>query len=225
MRVLSVFCDESGYFGAITSNCPRYLVALVFHEQGNSISKQVDAYRQACLDRGVAQYGPVHTAPLIRREEAYSNLDGALRKKIFDTLFTFAVNCPIRHKVIAVDKRWFGCGRDLEERIVKELGLFIVDNLEYFQSFDRVVVYYDKGQKEVARALRLAFNATLSNIAFKVVRPADYLLFQVADLACTMALVEAKRHDGGMSKSEQAFFGGAERFKKTYLKAFRKQEL
>lgn len=31
MRELSVFCDESGDFGAYDHHCPYYIVSLVFH--------------------------------------------------------------------------------------------------------------------------------------------------------------------------------------------------
>ena len=105
----------------------------------------------------------------------------------------------------------------------RELGGFIRENLKGFLSYDRVVVYYDKGQKEISRILKHIFGATLSGVEFRTVSPADYLLFQVADLACSMALVEDARTSKGMSRSEQRFFGGAVSFKKTYYKAFEKK--
>jgi hypothetical protein len=103
------------------------------------------------------------------------------------------------------------------------MGCFIRENLEYFQSFDKVIIYYDRGQKELSRTLELIFASTISSIDFRTVAPEDYILFQVADLACTVELVEAKRHDTGLSRSEEAFFGGAKCFKTTYLKPLRKK--
>ncbi len=44
----------------------------------------------------------------------------------------------------------------------------------------------------------MIFGSFLSIIEFRAVNPGDYLLFQVADLACTMALVESHRSDRGM---------------------------
>jgi hypothetical protein len=38
-----------------------------------------------------------------------------------------------------------------------------------------------------------------------------------------MQLIEGRRQERGMSRSEATFFGGATRFKKTYLKAFSKK--
>ena len=155
MSELSVFVDESGDFGPITEHCPFYIVSLVLHDQSTPIKSQIKSFQEQIHQSGLAKYGSVHTVPLIRREEKYRALDGAIRKKIFDTLFAFARRCDIRHKSIAVDKRWFGEGDALEERIARDLGLFVRDNIEFFQSFDKVVIYYDKGQKEISRTLRL----------------------------------------------------------------------
>ena len=141
---------------------------------------------------------------------------------MFDALFAFSRRCSMRHKVILVDKRWFGDGDALEERIARELGEFLRENISFFQSYDRVIVYYDRGQQEISRTLRVAFAASLSHVEHRVVAPADYVLFQVADLCCTIELVERRRTERGLTKSEAAFFGGAGSFKKTYLKEFRR---
>lgn len=225
MTELSIFVDESGDFGPVTRHSPYYIVSLVLHDQSNPIDVQVQRLEVALDDMGLGAYVPIHTAPLIRRESPYSQLDGRSRRKIFDALFAFSRRCDISHVSLLIDKRRHGCGHDLEMRIARELGGVVRDHLGYLQSFDRIVVYYDKGQAEMSRVLSLILGTMLTGAEFRTVSPTDYLLFQVADLACTMKLVEAKRCDGGMSKSETAFFGGASSFKKTYLKAFRLQEL
>lgn len=58
-----------------------------------------------------------------------------------------------------------------------------------------VKVYYDNGQVEVTRILSSVFNALLENVEFRKVTPADYRLFQVADLICSLKLVELKAED------------------------------
>ena len=209
MSELSVFVDESGDFGALAAHCPFYIVSLVVHDQDEPIDAQLGRLEKVMRESGFDRYGPVHTAPLIRREAPYSELDGRQRRRMFDALFAFSRRCSMRHKVILVDKRWFGDGDALEERIARELGEFLRENISFFQSYDRVIVYYDRGQKEISRTLR-------------VVAPADYVLFQVADLCCTIELVERRRTERGLTKSEAAFFGGAGSFKKTYLKEFRR---
>ncbi len=223
MRELSVFCDESGDFGTTSFHAPFYLVSLVFHEQDKTVDEYVARFELEMATRGFTGYVPVHTALLIRREERYAAVDLACRKKVFDILMAFARRCDISYKTFVIDKRLFGFGRDLEVRLAREIGQYIRDNLEYFHSFDRVVLYYDGGQKEISRTLELIFSTALAHIEFKTVRPKDYVLFQVADLACTIELVEARRAKFGLTKSENAFFGGAQRFKKNYLKTMRQK--
>lgn len=225
MRELSIFCDESGDFGPTSPHSPRYLIGLVFHDQSRDIGPQVRRFRSELRGHHYEHLTPVHTAPLIRREERYAALDGKTRRKLFDILFSFFRRCDVKIKVVDIDKRVYGSGHELEERLSRELGAFIRQNLETLLAYDRVVVYYDKGQKEVSRILRHIFGATLSNVEFRIVSPVDYLLFQVADLACTITLVEGSRRASGMSRSEQRFFGGAASFKKTYYKTFEKKLL
>lgn len=224
MSELSIFIDESGDFGAPSNHAPYFLVALVLHEQDASISAQASRFNRSLANSGLSHYAPVHTAPLIRREEGYKNLEGETRKKIFDALFAFSRRCAIKHKVVAVNKRQFGGGESLQRRVARELDSFTRENLGYFQSFDHVILYYDNGQKQLVRALEESFGKILTNVEFRTVNPSDYLLFQVADLACTMELVESRRRERGLTKSESSFFGGAASFKKTYLKAFRQQD-
>ena len=133
-----------------------------------------------------------------------------------------AVAVPSGTKLFSSISAGSGDGDALEERIARELGEFLRENISFFQSYDRVIVYYDRGQKEISRTLRVAFAASLSHVEHRVVAPADYVLFQVADLCCTIELVERRRTERGLTKSEAAFFGGAGSFKKTYLKEFRR---
>lgn len=223
MRELSVFCDESGDFGPVATHAPCYIVCLVLHEQNRPIEEPVAQLVRAMQDQGFEGFAPVHTAPLIRREGKYSTLDGTARKKMFDILFSFFRKCPVSCKTFAIDKRWHGTGAALEARLAHELDVFLRDNSAYFHGFERVIVYYDRGQKQVSRVLQAAFSTALSNLEFRTVDPRDYLLFQCADLACTVKLVDLRRREFGLSRSESAFFGGAGRFAKTYLKVFNRK--
>lgn len=81
-------------------------------------------------------------------------------------------------------------------------------------SWERIVVYYDNGQREITHLVNSIFNAHLSVEVRKVV-PADYSLFQAADLCCTLALLRQKINTVGLTASERDFFStpkdGAER--------------
>ena len=68
MSELSVFVDESGDFGALAAHCPFYIVSLVVHDQDEPIDAQLGRLEKVMRESGFDRYGPVHTAPLIRRE-------------------------------------------------------------------------------------------------------------------------------------------------------------
>ena len=91
-------------------------------------------------------------------------------------------------------------------------------------SYDEVKIYYDNGQVEVTRILSSVFNALLDNVEFKRVIPSDYRLFQVADLICTLKLIELKRNNI-LSKSEKLFFVDDRTLKKNYLKIVESKEM
>lgn len=78
---------------------------------------------------------------------------------------------------------------------------------------------------EVTRILSSVFNALLENVEFRKVIPADYRLFQVADLICTLKLTELKMENHLLSKSETCFFNDERTLKKNYLKPLSKKEL
>ncbi len=58
------------------------------------------------------------------------------------------------------------------------------------------------------------------------VQPRNYKLFQVADLLCTVALIEQRLLNGEhMTDSEYAFFGGPRMFKRNILKYLKRKEI
>ena len=70
---------------------------------------------------------------------------------------------------------------------------------------------------EVTRILSSVFNALLENVEFRKVIPADYRLFQVADLICTLKLTELKMENHLLSKSEIYFFNDERTLKKNFF--------
>ena len=102
--------------------------------------------------------------------------------------------------------------------LAKEIAGFLRDNYDMLTAYDCVKVYYDNGQIELTKILSSVFNAILSNVEFKRVYPADYKLFQVADMICTFKLINLKLEQKELSKSEMIFFGNSRDLKKNYLK-------
>lgn len=98
-------------------------------------------------------------------------------------------------------------------------------NETFWNSFDRVILYYDNGQIELTKILTAVFNTLYTHVDFRKVRPVDYKLFQVADLICTLELLAEKADINAFSRSELEFFDNIRDFKKNYLKSLRKKHL
>ena len=217
MSRLSVFIDESGDFGSYEHHAPYYIITLVFHDQGSDISEQIDHLKRHLVEQNFAENHAIHSAPLIRRERDYSGMDLTARRKLFRSLFTFMRLCDISYKSFAFKKREFSDHDQMVSRISREVSTFLKDHLAFLQSFDRIIVYYDNGQKEITNLVNTLFNAFLEAEVRKV-SPSDYSLFQAADMFCTLALLEEKRKNEGLSNSEKEFFMSIRDLKKNYLK-------
>ena len=222
-NTLSIFIDESGDFGKYDVHSPYYLFSMVFHNQREDINEEISKldYRLSALsDRKL-----VHCGPLIRREEIYRYTDLEERQKIFRSLYFFALKAPVKVKTIIVNKS--ECDPDdelsLSTKLVKQLAEFIRENSGYFHSFENVNVYYDGGQKELAQILHNTFQALLPNVIFRKIVPDEYKLQQVADLFCTLMLLQIKADQNTLSVSENLFFNGRRSLRKDYLKILQKK--
>lgn len=217
MRELSIFIDESGDFGPYEHHAPYYLITLVFHDQAVSIAKDIEFLKRRVADQGFHDDHAVHAGPLIRREADYAHLDLNARKKLFRSLFDFMRKTPVGFKTFVFRKREFADHDALVSRMSRDIGAYVRENLATFQSFGRIVVYYDGGQKEITNLINTVLN-TLLEAEVRRVRPSDYRLFQAADMICTLELLATKLEDGGLSKSEDEFFGGVRNLRKNYLR-------
>ena len=89
--------------------------------------------------------------------------------------------------------------------------------MEYFLSFDHVIVYYDNGQAPVTELIGTVFGSVFFDVDFRKVIPSDYRLFQSADLICTLELAAKKADEGKLSRSEEIFFESKRKLKKNWL--------
>jgi len=222
MKELSVFVDESGDFGAYEVHSPYYIVTLVFHDQDSDISDNITHLNEKIRISGFPDT-PIHTAPLIRRENEYSNLTLHERKRIFNTLYNFTRTSDILHRSFVIEKRRLSDGIDLHIQITKQLSAFMRDKMETLLKFNRIVIYYDNGQMELTKILVSVFNAMLSNVEFRKVVPADYKLFQAADMLCTLELLSIKTERKMLSSSERLFFTSERDLYKSYLRAIHRK--
>jgi hypothetical protein len=221
MKELSIFIDESGDFGRYEPHSPYYILTLVFHNQSLDISENIRRFREDMTRNGMPEY-TVHAGPLIRREPEYESLSFLERKKIFNSLFHFVRLSDITYHSIIIEKKQLVDENDLNIRITKRLTRFLKDNLEMFMQYDRIIAYYDYGQRELTSILVSLFNAFL-NVEFKKVTPINYKLFQAADMFCTLELLSLKVETKTLSNSERNFFLNGRNLRKTYLEAIHRK--
>ena len=195
---------------------------MVFHDQSIDISQNLQRQREAMLQQGLPDY-TVHAGPLIRRDGEYENMDIKERRKIFDHLFYFVRTTDIKYHTITVEKRQLIEDIELVYRLTRQLSTFLSDNMKTLMQYNKVYVYYDYGQKELAKIIVTAFNIALNNVEIKKVVPSDYKLFQAADMICTLELLTEKANRKMLSNSELTFFISERRLKKTYLRTIQKK--
>lgn len=224
MNELSIFVDESGDFGCYQKHAPYYIVAMVLHDQNVDITGEIKKLDMSLESVGYSDGQAIHTEPLIRREVPYQEYLPNERRYIFSKLYYFTLNCNIKYKAFVFRKSEFDDVFKLEARMARELSRFIRDNLGYFQEFERVILYYDNGQHELNRILNTVLATELVDYEIRRVLPNDYKLFQVADLICTLELLEQKIQDRDLSKSEQLLFHSKRDLKKDFLKGIHKKE-
>lgn len=224
MRELSIFIDESGIFDPAESHAPFYIVSLVLHNQATDISSNISRLHKELEVRGLPGH-TIHAAPLIRREGVYRHFDLPMRKQIFNILFHFMKFTDIKHHSIVVEKRHFPEVMGLQAQLAKRLQVFLNAHLQYLLSFERIIVYYDHGQRDLTTIIVAAFSIVLSNVEFRKVAPANYKLFQAADMLCTLELLAIKAERKMLANSDLLFFGSERRLRKAYLRELLRKQI
>lgn len=223
MNELSIFIDESGDFGEYRPHSPYYIITMVFHNQDASIVSALDHLEKELSYLPLMNHC-IHTGPIIRKEENYPLMTIPERRRIFNKMIAFIRQVDIRYKCFCIEKKHIGDVVDQSGKLSKLISAFIRSHYSEFLGFDTVKIYYDNGQVELSKLLSSVFNALLPSVEFRKVVPSQYKLFQVADLVCTMHLLQLKMERNQLSNSELAFFGNVRDLKKNYLKPFSKKE-
>lgn len=226
MDTLSVFVDESGDFGSFDPKSPFYIFSLVFHNQNDDSNELFDWFRQEMINLKFKK-PYFHAGPILRKENEYKYFDLKTRKSAFNKMTVFIHKLPIKYTTIVVNKKEIKSEVDLILHIQKSLKLFIDSNLDYFTSFNKIVLYYDNGQKQLSKILRLIFDISFKNIEERFdADPFKYNLFQVADALSTFQLVSLKYDLKLSSRTELEFFGSNKKyFKNNYLDKLRNKRL
>lgn len=229
MKELSIFVDESGDFGEYSMHSPYYVIALVLHDQGINLSNAIKVLDSE-LEKLNVQDFCIHTEPLIRKEESYRNMDASERRTILTKLFYFATKIDINFMTFIYEKKNFkeSLQKDslkLESKIVKDMNLFIQCNKDYFERYNKVILYYDNGQKNITRILNTVLATNFNEYDIRKVLPKDYKLFQVADLICTLELIKNKIEINNLSKSETLIFHSKKELRKDFIKKLWKKKM
>lgn len=216
-KTLSVFVDESGSFDSSVSPSRFYVVSCVFHNQAIPIGEDITRLEHALayiMHPGVC----LHSGPLIRREEAFRNTDIQIRRKLFGCFVAFARRVPVWGRCFCIDKRYAGSSELMAKSLVEKMTKYFDDSYDTLSRFDKIKIYYDNGQPQVKSILKKCFSSFPVEFP-SCVTPERYRLFQVADLACTVALLKEKLDLGlPLTKSESYFFHNAHDLKKDYIR-------
>lgn len=223
MRELYISIDESGDIGDCST---FYLVALVFHEQSEDISEGVEKYVRSLSDSGLGTV-PFHLAPIMRGHDQYDAMSLDARKSHFSHFHIFAERAPYHYHVLCYEKSQFPSAYNLAGRVERDLMEFINSKLGFFQSFDRVKIYYDNGQQIVKHAVHQAIRNCLSKHAaiYRNARPSDYHLFQIADYVCGIELAALRYERCIDNPTGHRFFGDKRYFTRNYLRRIREKLL
>ena len=226
-KILSIFVDESGNFGFPDSVSRFYVIGLVFHNQESSISQAVADLDLTLRDMGLSHHY-FHAGPMIRREKGYEFMDWDFRRKIFSRIMAFARKVDFRFACLFVDKHYVDSAESIKQKLETQFRELLDKNASFIGSFDYLKIYYDCGQAEVTKILHEILEDRMARrIEFtQGVIPQKYKLFQIADLMCTIKLIEKKIDLGlHLTESEERFFGGARDFRRNILKVFKHKEI
>ncbi len=223
MSELSIFVDESG---DKSTHARYFILTLVFHDQSESIAENISIYEQSLAAADIPNI-PFHSEPLLNGHGSYEGLTLKHRKKLLIAFASLVRFLPIKYKTFVYKRTHFDSIDKLAVRIKRDISSMLFDNLDFFQSFDQVKLYYDNGQDIVRNALNDSVEFALSKQAIERKRTTmtEYRLAQVADYLCTIELAAVKyaaKENGG---TYDKFFGGIGSFKKNWLKQARRKSL
>lgn len=222
-QTLSCFHDETG---EQDMRAGYYMVVMVVHDQADVIDGHVGAYRERLRAAGLPDT-PFHMVDLVHGHGDYEGMRLADRKRLLVSFATFVRSLPISYRLFSYTAFDVKDAAQLADRLERDVESFVSENLELFQGYDDVAVYYDGGHQAVGAALRRAFAASLASDVthHKSPRYQDKRLSQVADFLCSIELAAMRYAEGPVSATYEKFFGGWKDFRANYLKQARRKRL
>ena len=228
-RLLSIFVDESGNFGDVSDMARYCIITLVLHDQSFDITDAVRNLNRANDDLGLdSDVFRFHSMPLIRQDDEYAAMSRRMRGRILARMLTFVRDVDFRYCTFCVDTSFVNTPEQVFDKMKRQTEDFISAHKTTFESLGGIKVYYDAGQKQVSKLLEETIGRQMSSpIVFaQGVTQGNYKLLQVADLICTVELINRRLEDGvPLPLAETRFFGGPRDFKRNILKKIRQKRL
>ena len=209
IKRLNIFIDESGDFGFVDGSSDLYAVLFTLHESSDPITGELNYLNESLNKQNYD--GMLHLAYLIAKRADYADYTLAQRQKIFWTIFNFARKVPVKLKTIILDKRYMNNKSQLNKAIFTEISKFVADNKKYFDTFDKIVIYYDNGQETLGTILDIIFVSD-----DKIERRIEFdhkakRLFQVSDMLTFIDKLDYKYYNNmPFTKAEKYFFTNQE---------------
>ena len=204
MSKLKIYVDESGDFGFTEKSSELYVVSFVFHDTSKSIKPKIDFLNEKL--KSLNYNGMIHTADLIANRNEYAKMKLEDRKKLFSSLFYFALKCNIKTKSIVVDKKYKNNKIQLRQDIINKLKIMLKKYNKYFSKFDNIIIYYDNGQEKLKNIIKEVFE----HYNYEIIEEFNHKeerLFQVSDMLCVLEKINfnIKKHII-LNKHEKYFF-------------------
>ena len=155
MKRLNIFVDETGEFGFGNGASELYGVSFTFHDQNNDIIPEINKLNNMLNKIGYIDM--IHMADLIMKRGDYSKFTIDKRKKIFNSIYQFSRRIPVKYNTIIIDKRYIDNSRLLRQKISLEINDMVKKCENYFNKFDKIVMYYDNGQEALGTILDAIF--------------------------------------------------------------------
>lgn len=212
MKRLNIFVDETGEFGFAKGASDFYGISFTFHEQDNDISLELENLNKR-LER-IGYTNMIHMADLILHRGDYAKFDIKMRKSIFNAIYQFSRKIPVQYHSIIVDKKYTDYGEVLRKKLINEINQMIKLHEDYFNRFDKIVLYYDNGQEPLGYILDSLF------IRFDGFEHREYFdhkekrLFQVSDMLTYIDKAIYKHKNNIKYKKAELYFLGNEELRK-----------
>lgn len=205
MKRLNIFVDETGEFGFGKESSELYGVSFTFHEQNDDITNELIRLNSKLQKIGYT--GMIHMADLIMKRGEYSHMNISTRKSIFNGIYQFSRRISVKYCTLIINKKFIDNNRTLKQQLAYEIQNMIKGKENYFNKFDKIVMYYDNGQETlgiILDSIFLKFDTFEHKVNFN---HKEKRLFQVSDMLTFIDKYDYKyKHNIKLTSGEKYFF-------------------